>query len=146
MSDYWKVNGIETDGLVGPQAPLTVGETVDYPFLFRPRQSPAPGHIERYEAVRELGLASGQFDTYETLNGEWYFKENGGDISPLIGIVPPDRDPTARRVWGLIEGYGDDTTLADKRCELSLSVLLLSVGDTYTTESALRADREVPGL
>lgn len=140
----WTVNGTETDGLEGSEPNVAPGETVDYPFLFAPRHTAGDDHIERFRTVRDVTLAMGLYDTYETLDGIWYWREQGSK-SPLVHIEPPSDDPTARRVWGLIEGFDDNTTLADKRCTLTLSIQPISIGNEFTTETQIRQDREVIG-
>lgn len=148
MPDQWTVNGTETDGLEGSQTGLIPGETADYSFLFRPRpdwDDPTDDHIERYQSVRELVAVAGQFDSYESIDGTQHWREQTTQ-SPLVHIEPPDwDDPTSQRVWGLLDGYDDGTTMSDKRCILSLSVLVISTGDEFTTEAAIRTEREVTG-
>lgn len=148
MPDQWTVNGTETDGLDGAQTGLVPGETSDYSLLFRSRpdwEDPTDDHLDRYRTIRSLTSVAGQYDTYESIEGIWHWREQTSQ-SPLVRIEPPDDDPTAQVVWGLIDGYEDGTTMAEKRCVLSLSVLVISTGDEFTTESAIRTAREVTGL
>lgn len=147
MSEYWTINGTETDGLEGAQTGLTPGESNDYSFVFRPRpewDDPTDNHIDRYKTIRSLVGAAGQYDSYESIQGDMYWREQTTQ-SPLVYIEPPTDDPTAQAVWGLIDSYDDSTTMAERRCVMSLSVLVISVGDTYATETEIRTAREVTG-
>lgn len=147
MGAYWTVNGTETDGLQGPQNGLSPGQTPDYPFLFRKRpdwDDPDDDHVARFEAVRPAPKSIDTFDSYETIGGEWHWREQTGQ-SPLVRIEPPDDDQTSRAVWGLIQGVDDATVLSKKRCSLTLSILVISVGDEFTTESDIRTARQRTG-
>lgn len=147
MPAYWTVNGTETDGLEGPQSTLTPGDTPDFTFLIRDRpdwEDPTDDHLSRYRQIRSFASVAGQFDSYESVEGDWYWREQTTE-TPLVRIVPPDDDPIAQAIWGLIDDIEDETTLSEKRCVLTLSVRIISLGDTFSSETALRTAREVTG-
>lgn len=147
MGEYWTINGIEADGLEGTQNGLPSGDSADYSFLFRRRpdwEDATDDHVARYKSAIPGQRAVGTFDSYETINGKWHWREQS-EQSPLVHIVPPDDDPVSEQVWGLIEGIDDATVLSEKRCVLSFSVLTISSGDEYETEAELRSDRQRTG-
>lgn len=145
MSQYWELNGTEIDVYEGSQSGLIPGNSTDVSLLFYPRGG-GTAHVDRYTSIRDLTPYSGQYDVYENLNGIWKFKESGAAISPLIHLVPPDGALVARELWGLVDGYEDETVTPKTRCLLSLSIQILSIGSDFADESAFREAREVPGI
>lgn len=148
MSEFWEINGTQTDGLSGAQSGLAAGNSPEFEFSFLPR-GPNNGHIDRYEAVRQITRSAGYFQAYETLTHEWHFRDDTSGTSktsPLVHIAPPDGSLIGREVWGLVEDFNDATVTPENRCMLSLTVKLIHIGSGFASESDIRDAREVAGL
>lgn len=137
----WTINGIETVGLIGEQPGVRPGATGDYAFGFPGGEAGR----QAYNDVLDLTRNAGQYDTYETIGGVFYFREQTTGTSPLVHIVPDDMSPTGTAVWALIEDFDNPTTYSDARLQLSLSVFIIALGESYESEIALRTAREVSG-
>jgi hypothetical protein len=145
MPDKWQINGTATNGLAGQQPTLTPGDSGDYTFGFYSVVGEPTTHVSRYETVLGYGDFAGQFYTYETIEGDIYWRESRPGTSQLVHLVPPDDSPTGRGLWGLIESVEDATTLSQARCELTLSIVKIASGSEFETEADIRTAREVHG-
>lgn len=141
----WQINSTETNGLVGQQPTLTPGDSGDFTFGFYSVVGEPTTHVNRYETVLGYGEFAGQFDTYETIDGDLYWRESRQGVSQLVHLVPPTDSPTGRGLWGLVESIEDATTFSQARCELTLSIVKIADSSTFATESDLRTAREVHG-
>lgn len=145
MPAQWTINGTATNGLAGQQPTLTPGDSGDFTFGFYSVVGSPTTHVDRYETVLGYGEFAGQFDTYETIEGDLYWRESRPDASQLVHLGPPDDSPTGRGLWGLVESIEDATTLSQARCELTLSIIKLAPGSDFATEADIRDAREVHG-
>lgn len=145
MPVEWEINGTATNGLVGQQPALTPGESDDFTFGFYSVVGEPTTHITRYETVLSYADYAGQFEIFETIEGDIYWYELRPGASQLVHLVPPDNSPTGREFWGLIESLEDATTFSQARCELTLSIIKIADGSDFTTEADLRDVRETTG-
>lgn len=146
----WTINGTQVDGLRDVQPAPTPGSSGDYPFGFRPTSQAPNDHISRFETLRDYAISAGQFDTYESIPGDIYWREQQtSGPSPLVEVQPPAGNQIAHPFWGLIDSVEDATIYGQSDCELSLSITFITPygtgTDEFDTESALRAGREVTG-
>lgn len=149
MPAEWTVNQTATNGLAGVQPSLTPGESGDFTFGFYSEVGEPETHVDRYKTVLDYAEYAGQFDSYESIDGDVYWHEQRPANSPLVHLVPPDNSPTGRAIWGLIESLEDATTFSQARCELTLSIVMIAPSGTgtgeFATEDELRSSRQATG-
>lgn len=149
----WTINGdgspgsVEADGVNGSPPSLTEGGSGTFEFWFVNR-GPNDDHVKRFEDARSFTQSAEQYDTYESLESVWYWREQSSP-SPLVEIVPPSSLPTSRRIWGLVESAEATTAQPQSRCVLALSILKIANYGTddgeFDSETAIRSSREKNG-
>lgn len=144
----WTINNIEADGLRGPQPAPLPGESNDYPFGFLPTGA-TDEHVTRFKTLRNYAHSAGEYDIYDTISGDifWREQETNGP-SPLVEVQPPIDNQIAHPFWGLVESVADET-MVDNNCILTVSLVYVAAVGTdigeFSNEADIRSVREVHG-
>lgn len=142
--DWWRLGGTVLGGHPGPEATATYGDSYSLTtFLTGQADSPTgawPDAVDRYRQLRQYQPHAGDFDTYETIGGRYYFREQHNTTpSLLVAVRPPTANPTAQGGYYLVSSVEDDTTLPNAVARLGFDLLYIASLDEFATTDDVRA-------
>lgn len=135
---------LDTDGggTYGQDTGFTYGEPTG--ALYGP--APFPSHIERYEALRELGDYAGVVTVNRDINGQvWYRERIGPDAtfdSLVVAFEPANNLTATPAFWGAVQGITDRTEYVRDHARVEMDVVVLAEVSDYPDRNALTAALE----
>ena len=157
MSEYeaeqfWRIDGVPANRLVGSEPTPSLGETVTYEFEFSPMRTENPDEYQKlyHEIIDKYSDHAGQFapgeDKRITLDGTPWFREQHDKESLVISIEPPEQNSLNRGMWGIIESIQGETKNKGRGRNLKISIRYLADLDEYPSKEAVSNDLEATGL
>jgi hypothetical protein len=150
--EFWRIDGVPANRLIGPEPTPALGETATYEFEFSPMYDEGPEEYQKlyYELVDKYSGHAGNFapqDGQRTdINGVPWYREQHQKCSLVVPIRPPKSSALDRGMWGIIENIDGGIENKDRGRNLRIDLRYLADLDEYSSKEDVSEALEADGI
>jgi hypothetical protein len=150
--EFWRIDGVPANRLIGPEPTPALGETATYEFEFGPMHDEDPEEYQKlyYELVDRYSGHAGNFapqgGNRTDINGIPWYREQHNKRSLVVSIKPPESSALDRGMWGIIENIDGGIENRGRGRNLRIDLRYLADLDEYSSQEAVSEALEADGI